>query len=163
MFSGTVKDNLSLGHKDNKKPTDEKITNALKISKSHEFVSKMTNGVNSHIARGGTNVSGGQKQRLSIARAIARDPEILIFDDTFSALDYKTDLALRKEIKNKMSDKTCLIVASRIGTIKDADKIIVLDEGKCVGMGKHEELLKNCKLYKEIALSQLSLKELEHE
>ncbi len=163
MFSGTVKDNLSLGHKDNKKPTDEKITNALKISKSHEFVSKMPNGVNSHIARGGTNVSGGQKQRLSIARAIARDPEILIFDDTFSALDYKTDLALRKEIKNKMSDKTCLIVASRIGTIKDADKIIVLDEGKCVGMGKHEELLKNCKLYKEIALSQLSLKELEHE
>lgn len=163
MFSGTVKDNLSLGHKDNKKPTDEKITNALKISKSHEFVSKMTNGVNSHIARGGTNVSGGQKQRLSIARAIARDPEILIFDDTFSALDYKTDLALRKEIKNKMSDRTCLIVASRIGTIKDADKIIVLDEGKCVGMGKHEELLKNCKLYKEIALSQLSLKELEHE
>lgn len=163
MFSGTVKDNLSLGHKDNKKPTDEKITNALKISKSNEFVSKMPNGVNSHIARGGTNVSGGQKQRLSIARAIARDPEILIFDDTFSALDYKTDLALRKEIKNKMSDKTCLIVASRIGTIKDADKIIVLDEGKCVGMGKHEELLKNCKLYKEIALSQLSLKELEHE
>ncbi|MDD5979997.1 MAG: ABC transporter ATP-binding protein [bacterium] len=163
MFSGTVKDNLSLGHKDNKKPTDEKIANALKISKSHEFVSKMPNGVNSHVARGGTNVSGGQKQRLSIARAIARDPEILIFDDTFSALDYKTDLALRKEIKNKMSDKTCLIVASRIGTIKDADKIIVLDEGKCVGMGKHEELLKNCKLYKEIALSQLSLKELEHE
>ena len=163
MFSGTVKDNLSLGHKDNKKPTDEKIANALKISKSNEFVSKMPNGVNSHIARGGTNVSGGQKQRLSIARAIARDPEILIFDDTFSALDYKTDLALRKEIKNKMSDKTCLIVASRIGTIKDADKIIVLDEGKCVGMGKHEELLKNCKLYKEIALSQLSLKELEHE
>jgi len=162
MFSQTIEENTKLGYKDNKKPTDEMVEKALKISKSKDFVDKM-GGVKEDIARGGTNVSGGQKQRLSIARAIARDPEIFIFDDTFSALDYKTDLALRKDIKKYMDDKTCLIVASRIGTIKDADKIIVLDEGKTVGIGTHEELLKSCKLYKEIALSQMSLKELEHE
>ena len=162
MFQDTISKNTKLGYKNNKKPSDEMVEKALKISKSEGFVEKM-GGVTSLIARGGTNVSGGQKQRLSIARAIARDPEIFIFDDTFSALDYKTDLELRKDIKKHMDDKTCLIVASRIGTIKDADKIIVLDEGRCVGMGTHEELLKSCKLYKEIALSQMSLKELEHE
>jgi len=162
MFKDTISKNTKLGYKNNKKPSDEMVEKALKISKSEDFVKKM-GGVTSLIARGGTNVSGGQKQRLSIARAIARDPEIFIFDDTFSALDYKTDLELRKDIKKHMDDKTCLIVASRIGTIKDADKIIVLDEGRCVGMGTHEELLKSCKLYKEIALSQMSLKELEHE
>lgn len=115
-----------------------------------------------HIARGGTNVSGGQKQRLAIARAIAREPEIYIFDDSFSALDYKTDAKLRKELKNYTEDATCVIVAQRIGTIINADKILVLDEGKCVGMGTHNELLKKCDVYKEIALSQLSKEELEN-
>ena len=108
------------------------------------------------------NISGGQKQRISIARAIARDPEIYIFDDSFSALDYKTDLNLRKAIKKNVKDATCLIVAQRIGTIMHADKIIVLDKGKCVGMGTHKELLESCKVYKEIALSQISKEELEH-
>ena len=116
-----------------------------------------------HIARGGTNVSGGQKQRLAIARAIARDPEIYIFDDSFSALDYKTDAVLRKELKKYTKDATCLIVAQRIGTIMNADKIIVLDEGKCVGIGTHKELLKTCSVYKEIAYSQLSKEELDNE
>ena len=115
-----------------------------------------------HIAQGGTNVSGGQKQRLSIARAIARDPEIYIFDDSFSALDYKTDYNIRKELKKHTKDATCLIVAQRIGTIMHADKILVLDNGKCVGMGTHEELLKSCEVYKEIALSQLSKEELDN-
>ena len=115
---------------------------------------------NSFVARGGTNLSGGQKQRLSIARAIARKPEIYIFDDSFSALDYKTDFTLRKELKNYTKEATVLIVAQRIGTILNADKIIVLDNGKCVGMGKHQELLKTCEIYKEIALSQLKEEEL---
>ena len=116
----------------------------------------------SHVARGGTNISGGQKQRLSIARAIARDPEIYIFDDSFSALDYKTDSVLRKELKKYTKDATNMIVAQRIGTIMNADKIIVLDKGECVGVGTHKELLKSCEIYKEIALSQLSLEELDH-
>ena len=116
-----------------------------------------------HMAQGGTNVSGGQKQRLSIARAIARNPEIYIFDDSFSALDYKTDYVLRKELKKYTKDSTSVIVAQRIGTIKNADKIIVLDKGKCVGIGTHKELLKKCKVYKEIAYSQLSKEELENE
>ena len=115
---------------------------------------------NSHIARGGTNISGGQKQRLSIARAIARNPEIYIFDDSFSALDYKTDAILRTELKKYTKDATSVIVAQRIGTILNADKIIVLDKGECVGIGTHKELLKNCEVYKEIALSQLSEEEL---
>lgn len=160
ILSGTVKSNITLGYKDGKKVSDEDIEKALEISMSNEFVSNMENGINSHIARGGTNVSGGQKQRLSVARGVARNPEIFIFDDTFSALDYKTDLNLRKQLKTKMKDKTCLIVAQRIGTIFDADKIIVLDKGKCVGMGRHEELLKTCKVYKEIAESQLGKEEL---
>ena len=116
----------------------------------------------SHIARGGTNVSGGQKQRLAIARAIARKPEIYIFDDSFSALDYKTDSVLRRELKKYTSDATVMIVAQRIGTIINADKIIVLDKGKCVGIGTHKELLKKCEVYKEIALSQLSEGELKN-
>ena len=115
---------------------------------------------NTHIAQGGTNISGGQKQRLAIARAIARDPEIYIFDDSFSALDYKTDSVLRKELKKYTKDATNLIVAQRIGTIMNADKIIVLDEGKIAGMGTHKELLKSCEVYKQIALSQLSEEEL---
>lgn len=120
----------------------------------------MEEGYQSHIARGGTNISGGQKQRLAIARAIARNPEIYIFDDSFSALDYKTDATLRKELKKYTKDATSLIVAQRIGTIMKADKILVLENGECVGMGTHKELLKTCEVYQEIALSQLSKEEL---
>ena len=130
------------------------------IAQGTDFVEKMDKKYDAHIARGGTNVSGGQKQRLSIARAIARDPEIYIFDDSFSALDYKTDATLRKELKEYTKDATSMIVAQRIGTIINADKIIVLDKGRCVGQGTHKELLKNCEVYKEIALSQLSEEEL---
>lgn len=160
LFSGTVKSNLAFGSDENKEILDTDITNALSIAQANSFVSKMPDGINSSIAQGGSNVSGGQKQRLSIARAIYKNPEILIFDDSFSALDYKTDKALRDALKEKTSEKTNLIVAQRIGTIKNADKIIVLDEGKIVGMGTHKQLLKNCSVYKEIALSQLSEEEL---
>ena len=162
MFTGTVKSNITFGKKNNKKPTDEDIKNAIRVSQAKEFVDKLEDGINSHIARGGTNVSGGQKQRLGVARAIARNPEIYIFDDTFSALDYKTDLALRQELKKYTKDATSLIVAQRIGTIMNADKIIVLDKGECVGIGTHKELLKSCEVYKEIAYSQLSKEELEN-
>ena len=123
----------------------------------------MSEKYDSNVSQGGTNISGGQKQRLAIARAIARDPEIYIFDDSFSALDYKTDYLLRKELKKYTKDATSLIVAQRIGTIMNADKIIVLDEGNCVGIGSHKELLKNCEVYKEIAYSQLSKEELANE
>ena len=160
MFSGTVSENVSYGEKNGTKPTKEKIKEAIKIAQGTEFVEKMEGTYDAPIARGGTNISGGQKQRLAIARAIARDPEIYIFDDSFSALDYKTDFILRKELKKYTKDATNLIVAQRIGTIKDADKIFVLDEGKIVGAGTHEELLKNCDIYKEIALSQLGEEEL---
>ena len=122
----------------------------------------MDNKYDAHVARGGTNISGGQKQRLSIARAIARDPEIYIFDDSFSALDYQTDLTLRQELKKYTKNATSMIVAQRIGTIMNADKIVVLDKGECVGIGTHKELLKKCEIYKEIALSQLSEEELEN-
>ena len=162
IFTGTVKENVSFGKKEDLELNDNDIEKALEIAQGMEFVSKLDKGINSHIARGGTNVSGGQKQRLSIARAIARNPEIYIFDDTFSALDYKTDASLRKALKEYTKDATCLIVAQRIGTIMSADKIIVLDEGKCVGIGTHKELLKNCEVYKEIAYSQLSKEELEN-
>ena len=131
-----------------------------KVSQAKEFVDKLDDGVDSHVAQSGTNYSGGQKQRISIARAIARDPEIYIFDDSFSALDYKTDARLRHELKKYAHDATMVIVAQRIGTIMNADKIIVLDDGKCVGMGTHKELLKNCDVYKQIALSQVSEEEL---
>ena len=162
MFTGSVKDNISFGKKDGLELTDIDIEKALEIAQGMEFLSKLDKGIDSHIARGGTNVSGGQKQRLSIARAIARNPEIYIFDDTFSALDYKTDANLRKALKEYTKDATCLIVAQRIGTIMNADRIIVLDEGKCVGIGTHKELLKTCEVYKEIAYSQLSKEELEN-
>ena len=135
---------------------------AIEIAQGKEFVEQMKSKYNSHIAQGGTNISGGQKQRLAIARAIAREPEIYIFDDSFSALDYKTDYVLRKELKKHTKDVTNMIVAQRIGTIKDADKIVVLDEGKMVGYGTHKELLNNCEVYKEIAYSQLSKEELEN-
>lgn len=159
MFTGSVFDNVAYGNSKKKKSKDD-ILEAIKVAQGSDFVNKMEKGVDSHIAFGGTNVSGGQKQRLSIARAIAREPEIYIFDDSFSALDYKTDSVLRKELKKHTKNSTSMIVAQRIGTIMNADKIVVLDKGICVGMGTHKELLKNCDVYKEIALSQLSEEEL---
>ena len=161
MFNGTVKSNVTFG-KGKKKITNKKIEEAIKVAQAEEFIMKLDNKYDSHIAQGGTNISGGQKQRISIARAIAREPEIYIFDDSFSALDYKTDSVLRHELKKYTKDATSLIVAQRIGTIMNADKIIVLDNGCCVGMGTHKELLKKCEEYKEIALSQLSKEELEN-
>lgn len=161
IFNDTIENNINYGDS-GKKITKENVLNAAKIAEADEFISKMEKGYKSHIASGGTNVSGGQKQRISIARALAKTPEILIFDDSFSALDYKTDYKLRKGLKEKMQGITTMIVAQRIGTIKDADLIIVLDNGKCVGKGTHKELLKKCKVYKEIAYSQLSKEELEN-
>ena len=158
IFNGSVKYNVAFGENGKKKD----VKNAIKIAKAEDFVLNMDDKYDSLLSQGGTNISGGQKQRISIARAIARDPEIYIFDDSFSALDYKTDLELRKALKKNVKDATCLIVAQRIGTIMHADKIVVLDEGKCVGIGTHEELLKNCPVYKEIALSQISEEELEN-
>ena len=162
LFHGTVSSNVSFGDNGKGKINAKKIEEAVRVAQAEEFVSKMDKTYDAAIAQGGTNVSGGQKQRLSIARAVARDPEIYIFDDSFSALDYKTDYILRKELKNYTKDATSLIVAQRIGTIMNADKILVLDNGKCVGMGTHKELLKNCDVYKQIALSQLSKEELEN-
>ena len=162
MFTGTVRSNVAYGDNGKGKISEEKIDKAIEVAMAKDFVGKMENGIDSHMARGGTNVSGGQKQRLSIARAIARDPEIYIFDDSFSALDYKTDATLRAKLKKYTKDATSLIVAQRIGTIINADKIVVLDKGKCVGIGTHKELLENCEVYKEIALSQLSKEELEN-
>ena len=160
MFTGTVSENVAYGDNGREKSTEEQIKKAIEVAQGTDFVEKMDKKYDAHIARGGTNVSGGQKQRLSIARAIARDPEIYIFDDSFSALDYKTDATLRKELKEYTKDATSMIVAQRIGTIINADKIIVLDKGRCVGQGTHKELLKNCEVYKEIAFSQLSEEEL---
>ena len=156
MFSGDIEDNVAFGANADK----AKIHDALHISQSEEFVGSLEDGVKSHVAQGGTNFSGGQKQRLSIARALCRDAEILIFDDTFSALDFKTDRELRDALRDKTANATKLIVAQRIGTIMSADKIIVLDEGRQVGIGTHKELLKNCEVYRQIALSQLSEEEL---
>ena len=159
MFTGTVKSNVSYGD-NGKKHNVNKIKEAVKVAQAKDFVEKMDNSYDSHIARGGTNVSGGQKQRLAIARAIYKAPELYIFDDSFSALDYKTDFELRNALKKYTKDATSMIVAQRIGTIMHADKIVVLDKGKCVGIGTHKELLKTCKVYKEIALSQLKEEEL---
>ena len=160
IFRGTIKDNVSYG-KSLKKITMEKVKEAIKVAEGEDFVLKLPNTYEAETAQSGTNLSGGQKQRIAIARAIAKDPEIYIFDDSFSALDYKTDFNLRKNLKKYTKDATNLIVAQRIGTIKNADKILVLDEGKLVGVGKHEELLKNCRVYREIAESQLSPSEIE--
>ena len=162
IFTGSVEDNISYGTNGKRKPNKKKIKEAIEVAQGKDFVEKMNEGYSSHLARGGTNISGGQKQRLSIARAIARNPEIYIFDDSFSALDYQTDAKLRTELKRYTKDATILIVAQRIGTIINADKIIVLDKGECVGIGTHKELLKKCDIYKEIALSQLSKEELEN-
>ena len=161
LFNGSVKYNVSYG-KSLKKISLNKVKEAIKVAQADDFVSKMKNMFEGNIAQSGSNISGGQKQRLAIARAIARDPEIYIFDDSFSALDYKTDKALRKALKNYTKDATSLIVAQRIGTIMNADKIIVLDNGICVGVGTHQELLKSCDVYKQIALSQLSKEELQN-
>ena len=162
MFNGTVTSNVAYGDNGKDEISLDKVKEAIKVAQATEFVEKMDDKYDEHIAQGGTNVSGGQKQRLSIARAIARDPEIYIFDDSFSALDYKTDYILRKELKKYTKDATTLIVAQRIGTIMNADKIIVLDEGKVAGIGTHKELLKSCDVYQQIALSQLSKEELEN-
>lgn len=161
MFTMSVEDNVAYGEKDNR-PSLKKIKEAIKVAQATDFVEKMEGMYEARIARGGTNISGGQKQRLSIARAIAKNPEIYIFDDSFSALDYKTDATLRKELKKYTKDATVMIVAQRIGTIINADKIVVLDKGICVGIGTHKDLLRTCKVYKEIALSQLSKEELEN-
>ena len=160
LFSGTVESNVAYGDNAQPAPQSAEISEAVSMAQASEFVTKMNGGLSARIAQGGTNVSGGQKQRLSIARAICRRPEIYIFDDSFSALDYKTDRILRTALNEKLKDATKLIVAQRIGTIRNADKIIVLDDGKIVGMGTHEELMKNCFEYQEIARSQLSEEEL---
>lgn len=159
LFSKTIKDNIIFGD-DKNQITDDDVMKAIEISQAKEFVEKLPKGIDTYLAEGGNNLSGGQKQRLAIARAIARNSEILLFDDSFSALDYKTDSLLRHELKTKLNNTTCVIVAQRIGTIKNADRIIVIDNGKIVGMGKHKELLKTCPLYYEIASSQLSEEEL---
>ena len=164
MFAGTVESNVSYG--DNGRDTGvdgEYVKKSVDIAQGTEFVEKMEDAYQGMVAQNGANLSGGQKQRLAIARAIYRKPEIYIFDDSFSALDYKTDKVLRAALKKETADTTSLIVAQRIGTIKNADKIIVLEEGKAVGMGTHEELLQNCEVYKQIALSQLSKEELANE
>ena len=162
IFNDTVTNNVTYGDNGKGKITGKKVKEAIEVAQAKEFVEKMDDKYDTHIAQGGTNISGGQKQRLSIARAIARNPEIYIFDDSFSALDYKTDAVLRKELKKYTKDATSLIVAQRIGTIINSDKIIVLENGECVGEGTHRELLKNCEVYKQIALSQLSKEELEN-
>lgn len=160
MFDGTVFSNVAYGDNGQREPEEEDIIKALEIAQAKDFVEAMPKQYKAHIAQGGTNVSGGQKQRLAIARAIARKPEIFIFDDSFSALDFKTDAKLRKALKDNIKDATSVIVAQRIGTIMHADQILVLDNGVCVGQGTHKELLKNCKVYKQIALSQLTKEEL---
>jgi ATP-binding cassette subfamily B protein len=163
MFTGNVSSNVSYGEsKGNPVFSESEVKRAVSIAQGTEFVEKMPGQYEAPISQGGTNISGGQKQRLAIARAVYRKPEILIFDDSFSALDYKTDRVLRSTLKKEIKDTTTLIVAQRIGTIKDADRIIVLDEGRMAGMGTHKELLKNCDVYRQIALSQLSKEELEN-
>ncbi len=163
LFSGTVSSNIEYGEGGNHAPDEDseaEVKRAVAIAQATEFVEKMENTYDAEITRGGTNVSGGQRQRLSVARVVYRKPEIYIFDDTFSALDFKTDRILRSALKQETAGVTTLIVAQRIGTIRDADKIIVLDEGKMVGMGTHEELMRNCQVYREIAYTQLSEEEL---
>lgn len=163
MFRGSITENVSYGNNGKEKTSKNKIEEAVKVAQAEEFVTKLKDKYNYQIARGGTNLSGGQKQRISIARAIARDPEIFIFDDCFSALDYKTDYLLRHELRDYTQDATSLIVAQRIGTIKNADLILVLDSGECIGKGTHKELLKTCQVYQEIAYSQASKEELDNE
>lgn len=157
LFSGTISENIRYGKKD---ATQEEIEHASKVAQAHDFITSLEHGYDSYVAQGGNNLSGGQKQRLSIARALIRKPEIYIFDDSFSALDFKTDAMLRKALKGEIGSSTVIIVAQRISTIMDAHRIIVLEDGKIVGMGRHKELIKNCDAYKQIAASQLSESEL---
>lgn len=161
MFTGSVESNIAFGDNGKPLPQEDEILSAITVAQASDFVESMNGGTQAYIAQGGANLSGGQKQRLSIARAIARKPEILIFDDSFSALDYRTDRILRKALHEAYADATKLIVAQRIGTIRDADQIIVLDEGKIAGVGSHAELMKSCEVYRQIAYSQLSKEELE--
>jgi ATP-binding cassette subfamily B protein len=158
LFTGTIAENLRFGDEN---ANEDKILKALKTAQAEEFVAKLPEGINSRVEHGGVNFSGGQKQRLSIARALMKDAEIYIFDDSFSALDFKTDSDLRKALKKELKGKTVFIVAQRIGTVMNADNIIVLDEGRIVGQGRHKELMKTCPVYREIALSQLSEEELQ--
>ncbi len=160
LFSGTIAENVAYGENGKAPATQDDIARAVSVAQASEFIEKKNQGFGGYVAQGGSNFSGGQKQRLSIARAIARQPEILIFDDSFSALDYKTDRILREALHKECRDATKIIVAQRIGTIRDADKIIVLDDGQIAGMGSHDELMKNCEVYQEIAYSQLSKEEL---
>lgn len=160
LFTGSIKSNVAYGDNGTKGFTDDVVKQAIETAQAKEFVDKTEGGVDAFVAQGGSNFSGGQKQRLSIARAICRHPEILIFDDSFSALDYKTDRVLRDTLRKTCADATRFIVAQRIGTIRDADKIIVLDDGKIAGMGKHNELMETCEVYRQIAYSQLSKEEL---
>lgn len=160
LFKGTIKSNIEFGFDSDHEMTDEWVTRALTIAQGKDILDKEEKGLYTEVAQGGTNFSGGQKQRISIARAIAKDPKIYIFDDSFSALDYKTDKTLRATLKKETQNATTLIVAQRIGTVRDADQIIVLDEGKAVGIGTHDELMQTCEVYREIAYSQLSEEEL---
>lgn len=160
LFTGTIRSNVAYGDNGKKPASEEEVNSAVAIAQASEFVDGLEDGCDAYVAQGGANFSGGQKQRLSIARAIARKPEILIFDDSFSALDYKTDRILRQTLAKECKDSTRIIVAQRIGTIRDADRIIVLEDGKIAGMGRHEELMQNCEVYQQIALSQLSKEEL---
>lgn len=157
LFSGTISDNIRFGSND---ATEEEIEHAAEVAQATEFILSMDGGFDHEIAQGGTNVSGGQKQRLSIARALVRRPEIYIFDDSFSALDFKTDARLRAALKKEIAESTVIIVAQRVGTVMDADRIIVLDDGKVAGMGTHKELLDTCNVYREIVSSQLSEEEI---
>ena len=159
-FTGSIANNIKFGKKD---AEYKEVEDSAKIAQAYEFISNKPNKFDEIITEGGSNVSGGQKQRLSIARAIVRKPDIYIFDDSFSALDFKTDAILRKELRSETKDAIVLIVAQRIGSIMDADKIIVLNEGEVVGIGTHKELIKNCPIYHEIATSQLTEEELANE
>lgn len=161
LFGGTIESNIAYGENGGPGYTDADVKNAAETAQAAEFIEKNSDGYGSYVAQGGANYSGGQKQRISIARAICRNSEIMIFDDSFSALDYKTDKILRKALEEKCGNSTRIIVAQRIGTIRDADRIIVIDEGRIAGMGKHDELMKNCDVYRQIAYSQLSKEELE--
>lgn len=162
LFEGDIASNVAFGQKQDGNYTEEQIEKAIRVAQSESFVADKDGGIHAKVAQRGSNFSGGQKQRLSIARAIAKDPEMLIFDDSFSALDYQTDANLRKALAQECKDTTVIIVAQRIGTILHADQIVVLDQGKCVGIGTHKELMENCDVYKEIALSQLSKEELDN-
>ena len=160
LFSGTVRSNVTYGDNGRPDATDDEVTHAIQTAQAAEFVDHMEQGADSFVAQGGENLSGGQKQRLSIARAVCRKPEIFLFDDSFSALDYKTDRTLRRTLDRECGDATRIIVSQRIGTIRDADKIIVLDEGRMAGTGTHTQLMESCEVYRQIAYSQLSREEL---